>query len=56
MRLGRLSQALTAGRGVMVCVCVGGVMVEKGEVRKRTGNGYALGLVGGRSLAGVGKP
>lgn len=50
MRLGRLSQALTAWRGA-----VSG-WVEKGEVRKRTGNGYALALLGGRSLAGVGRP
>lgn len=50
MRLGRLSQALTAGRGA-----VSG-WVEKGEVRRRTGSGYALALVGGRSLTAVGRP
>lgn len=50
LRLGRLSQAPTIQR-------VGGSgWVEEGEVRKRTGNGYALGLVGGRSLAGVARP
>lgn len=30
--------------------------MEKGEVRKRRGGGYTLGLVGGRSLAGLARP
>lgn len=48
MRLGRLLQALTAGRVAR------SRWVDKGKVRKRTGNGYGPWLMGKRSpVAGV---